>query len=164
MDQTTARCLILACGNTLRGDDGIGPSLADWAENRFAGDPRVCVISRQQWTPELAKDLAAAHSVVFVDCSSDSAPGQVLLFPVAADPELPSLSTHHLGAPELLALARDLYGAHPAQAQILTIGAASLALSEELSPALSAALPEACRLLEESVLSSLTDPELPKEF
>jgi Ni,Fe-hydrogenase maturation factor len=35
MTPTQARCLILACGNTLRGDDGVGPWLAEWAEKRF---------------------------------------------------------------------------------------------------------------------------------
>ena len=36
MNPTPARCLILACGNTLRSDDGVGPWLAEWAEETFA--------------------------------------------------------------------------------------------------------------------------------
>ena len=58
MSPAKTRCLILACGNTLRSDDGIGPWLPDWAEKQFESDPRVRVISRQQWTPDLAADIA----------------------------------------------------------------------------------------------------------
>ena len=59
----TARCLILACGNTLRSDDGVGPKLAAWAEERFRQESEVRVISRQQFTPELAELIAAADSL-----------------------------------------------------------------------------------------------------
>jgi hydrogenase maturation protease len=59
------RCLVLACGNTLRGDDGIGPWLADWARHRFSDQAGFRAISRQQWTPELAEDIARAESVLF---------------------------------------------------------------------------------------------------
>ena len=78
-----ARCLILACGNTLRSDDGVGPNLAAWAEERFQGEINVRVLARQQWTPDLAEEIAAAESVLFIDCSIDSAPGSVRLVPVA---------------------------------------------------------------------------------
>ncbi len=35
MNQTPIQCLILACGNTLREDDGVGPFLAQWAEEHW---------------------------------------------------------------------------------------------------------------------------------
>ena len=77
-----ARCLILACGNTLREDDGVGPFLAAWAEERFGVEPRVRIITRQQWTPDLAVDLAEAEAVIFIDCSVDGEPGSVKIAPV----------------------------------------------------------------------------------
>ena len=73
MQPIRARCLILGCGNTLRGDDGVGPWLCAWAERRLCSEPGVRVIARQQWTPELAEDVAAADAVVFIDCSIESA-------------------------------------------------------------------------------------------
>jgi hydrogenase maturation protease len=149
------RCLILACGNTLRGDDGVGPWLAQWAESHFASDPAVRVLWRQQWTPELAEDIAAAKLVLFIDCSVDSPPGQVTLTPIAPATTLTGLATHHLGAPELLTLAYELFHASPSSAQLLTIGAASMELSENLSPAVSAALPRACRLLDKASMRLL---------
>jgi hydrogenase maturation protease len=154
------RCLLLACGNTLRGDDGVGPWLAAWAENRFRGEAGFRVVVRQQWTPELAEEVAAAESVLFVDCAADWDPGEIQLARVVPAGGAFGLATHHLGAAELLSLGRELYDAVPSNAFLLTIGAGSMELGEEFSKQVNAALPEACCLLEETVqrlLMSETD-------
>jgi hydrogenase maturation protease len=155
MSLSTARCLILACGNTLRGDDGIGPWLAQWAEERFSGESDVRVISRQQWTPELAEEIAHAESVLFVDCSVESAAGSVRTIHV--EPALPSegLATHHVGAAQLLELAHELYDSLPRTSLLLTVGAASIELGEEFSAEVTTAQPEACRQIEGIVLGFL---------
>ena len=106
----TARCLVLACGNTLRGDDGVGPKLAAWAEERFRQEPEVRVISRQQWTPDLAEDIAAADSVLFVDASAKSPPGRVHLIPVSSRVDPSARASHLLTPNQLLGLSRSLYG------------------------------------------------------
>jgi len=147
-----AQCLLLACGNPLREDDGVGPWLLAWAEERFRGDARVSLIWRQQWTPELALDIAEAESVIFVDCAVDGAPGAVKLVPVEAAVAAPGLATHHVGAAELLSLSKELYGAMPRTSLLLTVGAGSLELREGFSQAVTAALPEASSLLEQTVL------------
>jgi hydrogenase maturation protease len=157
MKLNKARCLILACGNTLRGDDGVGPWLASWAEERFRDEPGVLVISRQQWTLELAAEIAAAESVLFVDCSAAALPGSVCLVDVQPAEAAHGVDTHHQGASELLALARDLYDSLPSTALLLTVGAGSLELIEEFSPAAQAALPEACGILERTVLEFLLE-------
>jgi hydrogenase maturation protease len=158
MALSSARCLILACGNTLRGDDGIGPWLANWAEERFREDPTVRVISRQQWTPDLAEDIAHSESVLFIDCSVESAPGSINLRAVHPSAPQHGLATHHQGAAELLSLTQELYDSLPKSAQLLAIGAGATAFSEEFSDAVKAALPEACRLLEETVMQLLDGP------
>ena len=114
---TPIRCLILACGNTLRSDDGVGPHLAAWAEDHYREDPSVRVISRHQWTPDLAEDLAHAECALFLDCSIDAPPGSVQIRSVDPTPPVSALATHHLGAPALLALALELYGSAPRSAQ-----------------------------------------------
>jgi hydrogenase maturation protease len=157
MTQLQPRCLILACGNPLRTDDGAGPWLADWADMRFGARADVRVLVRQQWTPELAEEIARAQSVLFIDCSVDSAPGSVALLPVEPGAGMEGLATHHLGAAELLGLTRDIYGSRPTNAQLLTIGAGSTELGEVFSDAVAAALPAACRLIEETVLRLLAD-------
>ncbi len=151
------RCLILACGNTLRGDDGVGPWLALWAHERFQSDPRVQVIARQQWAPELADDISRARAVIFVDVSIASAPGCVELVPVSPSNDDRGPGAHHLGAPELLALAHGLYGSALQSASLLTVGAGSIEMGERFSAAVDSALPEACRLLEQTVLRLLCE-------
>jgi len=151
-----ARCLILACGNTLREDDGIGPLLAQWAEERWRDDPRVRVICDAQWTPEMAEEVAASETVVFVDASLEQTPGQIMLRELSPASLRPGLVTHHLGAAELLSVAKDLYGMQPHRACLMTIGAGSIELGEGLSPDVRDVLPEAKDLLELTVRQLLS--------
>jgi Ni,Fe-hydrogenase maturation factor len=67
------------------------------------------------------------------------------------------MAAHHLGAPELLALGRELYHSLPQNALLLTIGAGSTELGEVFSDPVSAALPGACTLIEETVLRLLSE-------
>jgi len=157
MTKPKARCLILACGNTLRGDDGVGLWLAEWAEQRFAQQPDVRIIADHQWTPELAEDVARAQSVLFIDCSLGSEPGSLHLTSVEPVSGSPEHNTHHLGSSELLALGRELYSSLPREALQLTIGAGSTELGEKFSDAVTAALPDACRQIEETVLRLITE-------
>jgi hydrogenase maturation protease len=160
MTTPQVRVLILACGNTLRSDDGVGPWLADWAEQHFSNRSEVRVISRQQWTPDLAEDIAQAQSVLFIDCSVESAPGSINIIPIHPSASQQGLATHHSGAPELLALARDLYESSPSNAHLMTIGAGSTELAEEFSRSVLIALPNACALLKQTVTSLLANKHL----
>ena len=157
MNLEPAWCLILACGNTLREDDGVGPWLAQWGEERFRGETRVRVVSTQQWTPELAEDISKAESVIFVDCATNASPGSVRLIAVEPGEEALGIATHHLEASQLLSLSKELYGAVPRSSLLLTIGAGSLELREGFSQAVQAALPEVCAQLETTVLMMLAD-------
>jgi hydrogenase maturation protease len=147
-----ARCLILACGNTLREDDGVGPFLAQWAEEHWRDDPRVRVLCDQQWTPEMVEEVAQAESVIFVDCATDCEAGLVRTMPVEPAGEDSKIGTHHLDAGQLLALSRQLYGTMPRTSLLLTIGAGALDLREGFSEAVEAALPQALRALESCVI------------
>jgi len=155
MSTHRARCLILSCGNTLRGDDGVGPWLSEWARERYAGDSSIAVLTRHQWTPDLAVDLAEAETALFIDCSIDTDAGEIRLREVAPAAEESVLNTHHIGAPELLGLAKTYYAAAPRRSLLLTVGAGSTELSEEFSAAVQAALPGACVQLEHAVADLL---------
>ena len=162
MSHNSIRCLILACGNTLREDDGVGPFLAEWAEERWRGDSRVRILCDHQWTPEMVEEVAQAESVIFVDCATDSPPGVVrtmIVEPAGADSKI---GTHHLEAGQLLALSRQFYGVIPHSSLLLTVGADSLQLREGFSDVMQAALPEASRILEESVQRLLDMPDVPE--
>jgi hydrogenase maturation protease len=158
MPQPQYRCLILACGNTLREDDGVGPWLAEWAQKRFSASPAVRVLSDHQWTPEIVEEIARAESVIFIDCATDCAPGLVRTSSVEPAAASSKLGTHHLDAAQLLALSQQLYSALPRNSLLLTVGAGSLQLREGFSDAVKAALPHACKLLEEAVQQSLSAP------
>ena len=151
------RFLILTCGNPLRADDGVGPRLGAWAAERFRAEPGVRVVARQQWGPELAEEVAGAESVLFLDSSLQTAPGQIQVTPVVPEERAAGLSTHHLDAAALLGLAKDLYASLPRCAILLTVGAGSVELRQGLSHAVEAALPEACRRVEELVLAEKRD-------
>jgi hydrogenase maturation protease len=160
MNRTSVRCLILACGNTLRSDDGIGPWLAQWAEEKFGEDPSVRILVHQQWTPDLAEELAHSESAIFIDCSIEATPGSVRIVEVQQAKPTQGLATHHLGASELLALTRELYDSLPRSAVLLTIGAGSIGLGEEFSEPVLDAIPQACALLEDAVARLLTESEV----
>jgi hydrogenase maturation protease len=151
MNSPPVRCLILACGNTLRSDDGVGPWLAAWAEEQFRANPAIRVVSRQQWTPDLAEEVAQAKSVLFIDCAIDAAPGELRIVTVNPAISIPALATHHVGAAELLSLGRELYDSLPREALLLTLGAGSTEIGENFSKSVNDALPKACRLLETTV-------------
>jgi hydrogenase maturation protease len=151
MNQIPIQCLILACGNTLREDDGVGPYLVQWAEERWRDDPRVRVLCDHQWTPEMVEEVAHAESVIFIDCATDCAPGLVRTTPVEPVGADSKIGTHHLDAGQLLALSQQLYSTIPRTSLLLTVGAGSLELHEGFSESVGAALPEACRTLKDRV-------------
>lgn len=138
------RYLIMACGNTLRSDDGVGPWLAAWAQNYFRSHDDVRVISRLQWTPDLVGEIARCESVLFIDASVQSMPGEISLTPVFANRDWRNAGTHHLDATHLLAICEELYGASPRNSLLLTIGIGSTALGEIFSEPVTASLPLAC--------------------
>jgi len=136
--------LLLACGNSLRQDDGVGLRIAEAAEHCFPAS-RLRIVAAQQFTPEMAADLAATDLVIFVDASAADEPGAIRVIPVAANGEVPL--THHLDPPALLAMAQSFCGHAPARAFALTVGACRFGYGEEISGPLRQAVPRALRLL-----------------
>jgi hydrogenase maturation protease len=120
---------VIGYGNTLRGDDGIGPYVAE----TVAGwqRPGVRSLAVQQLTPELAEPLANAGLAIFVDvrsASEDDAVRLQCLAPVEA-----TFTLGHASDPQyLLRLARTLYGRSPPAWWVLVPGT-SYALREGLS-------------------------------
>jgi hydrogenase maturation protease len=139
-----APALLLACGNSLRQDDGVGLQIAEAAEQLFPAS-RLRIIAAPQFTPEMAAELAATDLVLFVDASASDEPGAIRVRPVAPCTE--SAETHRLDPPALMALALQLCGHAPARAFVVTIGAQSFGYGEDLSGRVRQAVPRAVRLL-----------------
>lgn len=151
------RCLVLCCGNPIRGDDGVAWKIAEAVE-QSASLPGVEILVEQQWMPEMAEKLSQVETVFFVDCSTASPAGTISFFPVEPAAKLPRLLTHHLDAPALLKLTLDIYGKIPERAELLTVGAESLELREGLSEPVLRALPEAVASLIEAIQRALEAP------
>jgi hydrogenase maturation protease len=131
-----AAILIIGYGSTLHSDDGVGPRIAEAvAEWRTPG---LATIAPIQLTPELAEHIARADEVFFIDAAVKPIKphnphrsfGLARLGPAHDAHEL----GQHFGDPRaLLALAQQLYGAHP-KAWLITVPGTNFGLGESLSP------------------------------
>jgi Ni,Fe-hydrogenase maturation factor len=163
--------LVIGYGNTLRGDDGVGPRVAEAIEKLNL--PGVRTLVCQQLSPEYADPVSRAHTVVFVDAivntgdkwqvTSDWKKWQATSGETSCHPspdtchvqlrklepgELSQLMAHAADPRTLLALARDVFG-HAPQAWWLTIPAVKLDFSETLTPEAQRGFAEAVEKIQE---------------
>lgn len=136
--------LLLACGNSLREDDGVGLRIAEAMEHLFPAS-RLRIVAAQQFTPEMAADLAATDLAIFVDASVGDDPGAIRIHAVAACVE--PTETHRLDPAALLAMAGSICGHIPAHAFAVTVGAEQLGYGSEITGSVRQAIPRACRLV-----------------
>ncbi len=141
-----ARALILACGNPLRGDDGVGWEVAAALKGMFLSSD-IELETAHQLMPEMAERISQAATVIFIDASAAHTPGSVRFERFVASRSVPGAFTHELTPPALLALAEALYGRSPARAFVLSVGARSFELNEELSESVRASVPGAVRTI-----------------
>jgi hydrogenase maturation protease len=121
--------LVIGYGNTLRGDDGVGPRVAETVGALHL--PGVRTLICQQLSPEHAAPIAQADTVIFVDAAVD-APSEVQ-FRELEPGDTTQLMAHAADPRTMLALARDVFG-HAPKAWWLTIPAGNLEFGEELTP------------------------------
>jgi hydrogenase maturation protease len=151
------RVLILACGNELRGDDGVGLHVGSALQAEFHDEPAesgVEVILTQQLLPEHAEPLSKVALAIFIDCSAASPPGFVSTCSVSPAESLPRIFTHHFDPSSLLKLTQDLFGRSPSQAVSITVGGESFDLKECLSESVTAAIPLAMKSVRHAYLSA----------
>ena len=121
--------LVIGYGNSLRGDDGIGPCVADAIGRlRLRGvRPLQCPLL----APELADPISHAQKVIFVDATVE--PGDEIRWRELEPGETSQLMTHAADPRTLLALARDVFG-HAPKAWWLTIPVEDIGFHLGLSP------------------------------
>ena len=149
--------LVLACGNTLRGDDGVGWRIGCAVEQRPPCDGLTVVLT-QQLLPEHAEAISTADIVVFVDCSAVTAAGTVSTIAIRPAVSLPRILTHHLDPAALLRMALDLYSRTPARAVAVTVGGESFGLTDQLSKAVRSAVPKALEAVRAALLAETIAP------
>jgi len=129
--------LILAYGNPLRGDDGMGPEAGERLRS-VIHDPDVEIRTMHQLTPELMEPISRAARVIFIDACEGAVPGEIsgrAIVPSTAATRF----THHATPEGLLAGARALYG-RAAEATVVAVAGAEFSLSSGLSPAVARSL------------------------
>ena len=125
-----AEILVIGYGNTLRGDDGVGPRVAEAVSHLCL--PGVRTLICPLLSPELADPISRVDKVIFVDAAVDASQ-QVQWRKL--EPNATSQIMAHAADPRtMLALARDVFG-HVPEAWWLTIPAVDLGFSESFSPA-----------------------------
>lgn len=121
--------LVIAYGNPLRGDDGLGPALGAMIESWNL--PNVRVLIGQQLAPEMMADLSECERVLFVDAALPQVQDAAFaLSPVCPDESRPLLG-HHETPGKLIALVRKLEGRCP-EAWLLSVAGASFEYSPDL--------------------------------
>ena len=139
-----ADILVIGYGNTLRGDDGVGPRVAEAVAQLAL--PGVRTIVCPMLTPELADPISRARKVIFVDAAVD-APSEVQWRKLEPN-ETSQLMAHAADPRTMLALARDVFGQVP-EAWWLTIPVVDLSFREEFSPTAQRGLAEAMEKLQD---------------
>ena len=140
------KVLLIGYGNTLRGDDGVGPFVVSEVARRHADRFRACVV--QQLTPELCTILAEHDAVIFVDARSNVDGDACRLVPIE-NTDSPTWGTHLFSPASLLALTEELYGARP-RAWCLAVPAEDFRLGEGLSVSARVSAKDAVRTIKES--------------
>lgn len=137
--------LIIGYGNILREDDGAGYRVAEILSTQL--DPEQArALAVHQLTPELVLDLAAAEvsRVLFVDARRGQSEPLVM---EKLKPAATAGSCGHQLTPELLlSMAQSLYR-RQLPGWLLTLTAEQMAVGETLSPAASAAVVAAQRMI-----------------
>ena len=137
--------LMIGYGNSLYGDDGIGPHAVEQLANadaEFSGDIEYLVM--RQLTPELVEVISRADTVIFVDAADGEIPEgicsrELTLADMPSD-QKPGAFTHHVEPAALLQGARLLYGCHP-RAYLYTVRGETFKLGDSFSPQVESALP-----------------------
>jgi|WetSurMetagenome_2_1015567.scaffolds.fasta_scaffold99395_2 hydrogenase maturation protease len=135
-----SRPLVIGIGNTLRSDDAAGIVAVEELSRRY---PQADCLTVHQLGPELAEQVAAARTVVFVDAS-------VLVRAVSIQHLRPGqgIVSSHVATPEvLLGLCEQLHGATPRAAFLVEIPARHLGFGETLTDLTATAVQEAVEVI-----------------
>ncbi len=135
--------LLFGYGNTLRGDDGVGPEAVSRLEHRLAAEQLAveCRVAHQL-LPEDAEAISETDTVIFIDAREGKAPGVIDVRKISPDQRPAGGKNYHLITPSvLLWLAGECFG-HAPDAYLYTLSGTCFGYRQGLSPAVEAALPE----------------------
>jgi len=147
------RVLVLAYGNPLRSDDGLGWHAAEQLAE-ILPDSNAEIRTLAQLTPEIALAISGAGLVIFIDASREGEPGELTCSQVT--PQLVPVGFSHELTPEaLVALSQYMYGVSP-PAFLVSLSGDCFNHGEELSPMVEAQLPRLINLVVQLAESGFT--------
>jgi hydrogenase maturation protease len=121
--------LVIGYGNSIRGDDGIGPAVATQVEAWNL--PQVKSLCLHQLTPEIAAELAFVKYAIFVDAAVQSQSFKLSLIEPLNQTNLKW--GHYLTPQSLLGLTQKLYETVP-EAYLISVPGVNFELCDSLSP------------------------------
>jgi len=133
------KVVIIGFGSPIRGDDALGPLVADRVAERLQ-DPRVEVLSRHILTAEIAETLRDATLVLLVDASTQGNVGEVQQRELQPRQDVSDAIAHSVDARGLLAWVEALYGQAPPAILLSTPAVTFDYAHYELSPRVKAAV------------------------
>ncbi len=147
--------LIIGLGNPILGDDGVGWVIAQNLKTQFDGDSNLEFEFLSLGGLSLMERLTGYQKVILIDAlSSDKHPkGKVVSFPLNDVPDLTSghtSSAHDTSLRNALILGRSMGIDLPKDEDVLIVAIEAenvYDISEELSPMVAAAVPEAVNLV-----------------
>ena len=140
--------VIFAWGNPSRGDDALGPLLAERLQTLPAvRDGEVALVEDFQLQVEHAMDLGGRDLALFIDAASGL--DSPFVFSAITPRLQPTHSTHAIAPESVLAVAGDVLGEAPPPAFLLAVGGHGFDLGAPLSPAAQANLEAAWCLIGE---------------
>jgi hydrogenase maturation protease len=145
--------IVIGYGSTVRGDDALGQLVAAQVAER--AKPGIEAISVTQLVPELAKTIAYAREVIFVDaCTTES--GCAVAIEQLTHRANGGGGSHAAGPRELLALAKACYHRAP-PAWLVTVPAEKFGMDDHISPAAHVNIGSALRAVEQIIENQQTD-------
>ena len=153
------RVLIIAYGNPLRSDDGVGWCVAEVLRQKFSAD-EVEIHCLHQLAPEVAEIVSKFPRVIFIDaaCAPAGHPGEIRVEKLGNIQAKDSTTQffHAVSPLAVIRLAESLYRVKP-RAFSVTVTGQDFDHGEKLSPAVDSALPHLVSRIE-ALVREPSDP------
>ncbi len=126
-------CWVIAYGNSQRGDDGIGPYVAQILDQHLGALPSVGIACLPQLDLALLEEIQGADHLIFVDASVEALKDGVGWTQVTPELNGWALDSHHLSPGAFLGLLALLYDCKPV-AWTVSVQGTHFEFSETLDP------------------------------
>jgi hydrogenase maturation protease len=145
-----SKILVIGYGNPLRADDGLGCHVARQIAHDLRGDERLEVVPCHQLAPEIAKQIAEAEFVIFVDACTEGEPGTITETTVLPDASFNGKFGDGMTPSTLMAAASALYGSCPS-AVLFTMTGWCFEFGEQMSVIVAERFQGLVRMIEKTV-------------